>query len=343
MLNVGDGDAIIIHLKRSQTSQFVILIDGGHSGDANAVISSLDVILADADKKGPDLIICTHYDSDHIGGLKIIAQKYKKDIGQVWIHQPGLQNEAFHLAAKVQENRMIDDFELYTLKNQLLLENLTSQFNIVLESYHQMNDLVDVLDELGIKKVEPFSGQSISGWEEITVLGPTKKFYESCYNKLVSAEKLLITEATAIKEEQLLLEGRKLSLTTLAKKITNPCDYLDEQKKDHVTEVNQVSVILQIKIGDKKYLFTGDASLESFENIPNYPEALKNIFWLKVAHHGSHNNSSSALFDIMRPKYAFISGGNRYLDDEVMNCLKAKGAVVKATRDEDGDLEFPEE
>lgn len=72
MLDIGDGDAIIIHLKR-ELENLIILIDGGNSKNVPKVLAKLDPILVESGKEGPDLIVCTHYDSDHIGGLKRIA------------------------------------------------------------------------------------------------------------------------------------------------------------------------------------------------------------------------------------------------------------------------------
>ena len=64
-----------------------MLVDGGHAGDAPVIIDELDSVLAKAGKKGPDLIICTHYDSDHIGGLMEIVKRYKNEIAQLLIHR----------------------------------------------------------------------------------------------------------------------------------------------------------------------------------------------------------------------------------------------------------------
>jgi beta-lactamase superfamily II metal-dependent hydrolase len=62
-----------------------------------------------------------------------------------------------------------------------------------------------------------------------------------------------------------------------------------------ITAVNQVSIIWKSQL-KKKYLFTGDASPESFPSLPGYTVSFSDIYWLKVAHHESHNNASSALF-----------------------------------------------
>ncbi len=345
MLNVGDGDAIIVALKRSDNKQLVILIDGGHVKDAPATIKALETALTAANKKGPDLIICTHYDADHIGGLKKIAEHFTPNIKQVWLHKPGIiLRNAMQLATEV-KNRRVLNFEHHDeaaiFKNGLMNEGLGQEGELVIESYDQMEKLVNFLDESGIENIEPFSGQTFAGWPEVKVLGPTKTFYRSCYDKITRPGRLLLEEARSIRDEKVFTEKKmNLKLLPLAEEMLNPCKVLDDQRKDHVTEVNQVSVILEITASQKKILFTGDASIESFKAIPDYKKALKDIHWLKVAHHGSHNNSSTELFEIMNPQYAYISGGSRYLDEEVRECLRSRGVIVKTTLDENNDLVF---
>lgn len=39
-------------------------------------------------KSGPDLVVCTHYDSDHIAGLIDLIGHFGADIGEVWVHEP---------------------------------------------------------------------------------------------------------------------------------------------------------------------------------------------------------------------------------------------------------------
>ena len=332
MPNVGDGDAIIIHLQKPDDN-LIILIDGGHSGDSGKIIEILDPLLIRTQKEGPDLIVCTHFDADHIGGLKKIAKNYKERIGRVWIHMPNLE-EAVSLAGKVNERRNLNEGDVGYLRNMILgSRELSDVADFVLESYSDMAELVRFLKETNILIEEPFAGTSFPGWPEIEVLGPTETFYRTLLPKL--------TDPREVIKEELQYEAQKiLNFNEYSDIRDNPCKFLDGQKKDRVTAVNQASIIIQITAKQKKYLFTGDAGLESFEAIPGYPNSLANIYWLKVAHHGSHNNSSSNLFDIMKPKYAYISG-RKYLDLEVSGCLTAKGAVVKTTL-KDGDLRFPE-
>ena len=53
---------------------------------------------------------------------------------------------------------------------------------------------------------------------------------------------------------------------------------------------NLNSAILKIEYNGRSFLFTGDASIESFLSIDNFERELADVFWLKVPHHGSKNN-----------------------------------------------------
>jgi competence protein ComEC len=70
-LDVGQGDAIFIETKKGKQ----VLIDGGPN---DKVISELSKHMALSDKK-IDLIIATHPDSDHIGGLNSVLRRYDYD------------------------------------------------------------------------------------------------------------------------------------------------------------------------------------------------------------------------------------------------------------------------
>ncbi|MDR6734827.1 MBL fold metallo-hydrolase [Sphingobacterium sp. 2149] len=333
MPNIGDGDAIIVHLKRG-LEDLVVLIDGGNAKDADKVIQKLDPILTKTGKSGPDLVICTHYDSDHIGGLKKIAQHYQNKIGTVWVHKPNIEDlqKTISTSNDLLQHRKSE--EVNALKQLFLLEENYSSFqNVLLESYNDMAEFVDFLINTSIPTIEPFTGCQYPGWEEvIMVLGPSESFYKTLLPNLKNSKSQI--------GEQLLYESfvnKPRGMKTLMM-MGFPCQTLDKTPKAQVTTVNQSSIIISIVVNRNKFLFTGDAAINSFKEIPGYPDTIKDIFWLKVAHHGSRNNSSSELFNIMRPKYAFVSG-DRHIDQEVIDCLKEKSVNVKTTRD-DNDLSF---
>ena len=93
ILDVKDGDAIILELSKDDKN-LVMVIDGGKTSYYTEKMKpKLKEILKANNKQAPDIIVCTHYDSDHIGGLIPLIEDYIADIREVWIHRtPDLIN-----------------------------------------------------------------------------------------------------------------------------------------------------------------------------------------------------------------------------------------------------------
>ena len=126
MLSLGNADSIIVWLKDDNNNHFVILIDGGNKGDSEKVITHLDkYILKDAGKRAPDLIICTHHDKDHIGGLIGVVEHYGNSIGKVWINNP-----AEHISSQAYQ----------TLKESFRQKSASKQYEVILESLTNLDD-----------------------------------------------------------------------------------------------------------------------------------------------------------------------------------------------------------
>lgn len=76
---------------------------------------------------------------------------------------------------------------------------------------------------------------------------------------------------------------------------------------------NDNSTVIYFTYGKFSFLFTGDASKEREEDImENYN--IKDLFFLKVGHHGSKTSTGSNFIKNINPKYSIISVGenNRY-------------------------------
>lgn len=72
--------------------------------------------------------------------------------------------------------------------------------------------------------------------------------------------------------------------------------------------VNDLSLVLDMSFGEKRFLFTGDISKEvELELLKKYPNLKTDV--LKVAHHGSNTSSSEEFISSVNPKYAVISAG----------------------------------
>jgi beta-lactamase superfamily II metal-dependent hydrolase len=318
ILGVKDGDANIITLKNPKKS-FVILIDSGEQSFNGKVISELEQTLQPLNKKGPDLIVCTHFDSDHLGGMVDIVTKFKENIGCVWLHKP---TEA------VQKKYALEALALISEKPN---PKLLKQMGKVLKSIPQLRNLVKTIENFGIPIEEPFAGHStLKDWPEIEVVGPTKQYFHLLFPQgIKDVKKLMYEEA----EFNLLCEFKEHPQNA-----QSACEILDrDPDSKKLTATNKASIILNITIDQKKYLFTGDAGIESLEQIPDYQDVIKDLFFFKIPHHASRNNISSSLISIMKPIYASVSG-EKYFDQEVASCLQNKGSQVKIACDEDVEL-----
>lgn len=47
----------------------------------------LQAVLKAHEKKAPDIVVCTHNDSDHTGGLIPLLTDYGANVSEVWVHK----------------------------------------------------------------------------------------------------------------------------------------------------------------------------------------------------------------------------------------------------------------
>lgn len=348
ILNVKDGDAIIVELvKRDQV--LVMVIDGGEPACYERKMKpALRAILATHGKKAPDIVVCTHYDSDHIGGLIPLLADYITDIEQVWVHRtPVLLQEYLDQALTLKSNAGLTHIRSWD--NQSLSRLLESKLatgqqlaekkaGLLLESLPQLKQLIDLIPPH--KLVQAFANpRPLANWPEVTVLGPTQEYYNTLFPRSKPFEAFLLEEAQEnFVDREKTLEAFQQRFEKLA--AVQPCDKLKTDKEATLTATNKASIIVAIDSADGRYLFTGDAGIESLKKIPDWPHALKSLYFLKVPHHGSNNNLSKELANLMEPVYAY-SSGDKYQDEEVLQCLRAKtrNKRVHTTKTED-DLTF---
>lgn len=105
------------------------------------------------------------------------------------------------------------------------------------------------------------------------------------------------------------------------------------------SDENNRSQVLMAKIGDNKFLFTGDIEKEAEELLLNEGLNLKcNV--LKVAHHGSHTSSTEDFIKATKPDFAIINTTHDNDPDEsVISNFNYYNSKVLRT-DESGDITF---
>lgn len=103
---------------------------------------------------------------------------------------------------------------------------------------------------------------------------------------------------------------------------------------------NDSSIVIMIKNGDNKFLFTGDAEeIAEKDILKDNPDISANVY--KVGHHGSKTSTCDEFFKAVDPQYAVIScaEGNSYGHPhaQTLNTLRMNGVKTYRT-DESGTI-----
>ncbi len=104
--------------------------------------------------------------------------------------------------------------------------------------------------------------------------------------------------------------------------------------------LNNYSVVIKLKFGNRSFIFTGDAeSLSEGEILAKQLDITGDV--LKLGHHGSRTSTTQGFLNKVNPKYAVISCGKnnsyKHPHQETLNKLKAKNIKVYRT-DEAGTI-----
>ncbi|MDO6847023.1 DNA internalization-related competence protein ComEC/Rec2 [Priestia megaterium] len=105
---------------------------------------------------------------------------------------------------------------------------------------------------------------------------------------------------------------------------------------------NNGSIVIDAKLGNLRWLFTGDLEREGEQRIlKDFPNLKADV--LKVGHHGSKTSTSEEFVQHLNPKVALVSAGqkNRYghPHQEILELLKSYGVYIYRT-DEDGGVMY---
>ena len=320
MLNVKAADAFLIHFFDSDDhdTEYIVLVDGGNYNDGKTIA---EFIRTNYTHDYIDLAICTHCDKDHYGGIMYLLEQQRDNgednmnIREIWVNDP-----ADHVTLG----------EVKWIRKESTLQ-------VKARSVYDLNgnNMLDVLDELckksKIQRYEPFSDANAyqngvyisSKWNGlIKVLGPSVEFYESLVIDFRNDLKRKDYETDESSDEKVEFEDDKAYSKTVAEAGDDPSPH------------NQSSVIVKFVPNDHVYLFMGDAGRAAIDAMPNNLIAeIKNIYWLKIPHHGSKYNLDNDVVNHLNPQVAYISTEKygHYLSKAIVNVLKQLGAKIYTT------------
>ncbi|MGV7107123.1 ComEC/Rec2 family competence protein [Flavobacterium sp. U410] len=331
VINVEDGDAIILMLSDKERKS-LILIDGGYKKYYPKVKRRIEEVLPMFDNK-IDLLICTHYDNDHIGGVEKILDDYHEIIQQIWIHK---------IDSSLDSTIKLIEGKIQSLQSTLLLESEkyiksieAYNNNLIIEGYRDLLRVIQKIKSYGLddKVIGAKQGDIFSKFPEFSVVSPSAAFYNNNLPEL--------KEESILEDLKNNIRMKATSLPTLLELLYEsydesgvPADYCEQLEKSSlengVTATNMVSIVTLLEFENKRFLFTGDSGIESYEsNTPNWEENLKDLFFLVVPHHGSKNNTSSKMLSIFNPVHAFVSGKSSVNRPSVFieKCIRTKSRL----------------
>jgi beta-lactamase superfamily II metal-dependent hydrolase len=289
-LQAFNGDSIWISFLENGNPRNII-IDGGagdtyqdklrRTGELYEVINSI------RDKKqNIDLLVLTHFDDDHIGGILRWLNQDKEAatlIKKVWfnsgkeIAKKLASEENKDLSIEIKENT--DDF--YTSPKQ----------GIEFEGYLSKNNLWD--DKLILQD------------DKIDILGITFKFLSPSMEKLEGLLKLYE------KEKDYFTSGGDFDFVTPLN------DFIEEEStpefkfKEDKSVPNGSSIAFIMEYGDKSFLFLGDAHpsivTEGLKKFGFEEENPLKAELMKISHHGSQYNTNLELLTIVKTNNYIIS------------------------------------
>lgn len=319
LLAVGDGtksgDAILIRygdLDSGGRNQTVILIDGGYKNTARDIKRILEDYYRCKNSDGKyviDLMILSHPDLDHVGGLVELSKDPEIEICGLLMQKPW---------------EVVDpeDFKDGRITHKSLENRLRKSFKQAAELYDNVPKA---------KHLDTTPRCFTLNGAKFKILGPFDEFYRKMLLACPKTPDAKVIEGKAQKifcqkiEEEDFIEGQKIEWN------------YDES----TSEINETSLIILFEYEGHKVLLTGDAGKEALEEAidtaQNNKIDLTDIDIIKLPHHGSRKNVTPEIMDQLGGEgtrcYISCAEGDEghHPSKRLVNMLNQKGFRVLTT------------
>ncbi len=323
------GDAFLLSFGEDQDVN--IMIDMGYM---STYIDYINNDLIDLKKRGKqlDLMVITHVDSDHIKGAITFLKRNKGTfeiipVREVW------HNSYRHLQFSKEKGNALPKEEGQILRD--IINQNRSEFNedgisdVSAKDGTSFAALLYQYDynwnsSFNNQAIKSINSKSVSGLK-ITIISPNiekleilakvweKYLYSTKYNFVISKDKLFddAFELFIQNENENKAEISNSSGEKKEKYTEDDIIRLSQQNKESdSSKTNGSSMAFIIQYLNKRLLFLGDAHEDliysSLLKLKDNGEELK-FDIIKVSHHGSVNNSSKRLFDLVESSKYIIS------------------------------------
>lgn len=305
MLQAQNGDCFIISYSNEDDTMSNIVIDGG---PASAFRDELKSTLLELNNKGIDLLILTHPDDDHIGGLLRFfsyCHNHECNVKKVLYNSPKVLAEKFGTA--------------YNIENEIKIYNTSKNHSqaqaISLDYFLEQNGLFN--NNLVHCETDPI----YIGDAKIIILSPTMDQLERL-NAKWKYEKETCRNHRGVNSDH------QKSIEQLQNEV--------EEIKTSITNESSITFLMEYK--NNRLLFLGDSSpsviVSSLGKLGYSKEKKIHIDYVKLSHHGSKYNTSYELLDRIECENYLVS------TDGTRNNHPDKETFAKIINKKDYDLNF---
>ena len=263
------GDSIVLrygNLNGTREEYSVVVIDAGFSENGNQVVDHIAKIY---NTSVVDLVISTHPDNDHSGGIPSVLENLK--VKKLWMHKPWDHTDNI---AKLFKNSFVTDTGV---ENRLMKSLITAK------------NIEDIAQKKNIPITEPFTGLR-DDFGGLTVLGPDSDFYKT---ELIPNFKCTPEPAN---DSILSKIGSKIGeLSEAVKEMVDEKWHIETLDESGTTTAeNNSSAVIMLNIDNNHVLFTADAGQPALERVLSLLDRIQydysRIRLAQVPHHGSHRN-----------------------------------------------------
>ncbi|MFZ1705323.1 MAG: MBL fold metallo-hydrolase [Saprospiraceae bacterium] len=266
-----NGDCILISFVDSEGANRNILIDGGTPASYQKMLKPLYKEL----ESNIDLLVVTHIDDDHIGGIKKLFEDTRLDksrIKKVWFNSGGLLNHYFG------EN-----------------EDLARAVSIV------PNDITDMSLAQG-NKLEAKLDELNGVWVKKIFKKGDKIDVHDCSIEILSPNDVTLTNLNQNWETEINIQVNMSGKAHDDFKVDID-DLVKRPFKEDTAVPNGSSIAFLLEFGGIKGLLLGDAFpsviVESLKGLGYSKDHKLNLDFVKISHHASKGNTSPELLDII--------------------------------------------
>ena len=303
-LPVRYGDSFVIECDKGEHHGLVV-VDGGPNGCGDDLMAKLEEL-----HREPDLMVLTHYDDDHIGGLiqyiKFCAKYDRLPAKEVWANCATYVDttETEEVVQKIPP--YVDQVDENGNTVRIYIQQSPAQgvrFARLVE-YFQFNQELVWRDNLieGVGKQFPFA--------TIEVVSPTERGRQLAIGKQEIAAAKMNAKASGLMGGEIKMDMPKpeviLPLEELAKNNPKP-----PSEKANSEVANAASIAFILRCEGLSVLMLGDCyphNVVAYLRKRGYSESKPLVVdYVKISHHGSMHNTSNELLDLIKCNHYIIS------------------------------------